>query len=46
MSEFQADLDADGPTTTIMGGGAALDATMGAITVGVSGAWARSRQGR
>jgi hypothetical protein len=39
MDEFQTDLDADGPTKTIMGGGAALETTMGAIEAGVAGAY-------
>jgi len=39
MDEFQTDLDADGPTKTIMGGGAALETTMGSIEAGVAAAY-------
>jgi len=38
-SEFPSNMDADGPSKTIYGGGAAIDTTMGAITLGASGAY-------
>lgn len=39
MDSFPADLDADGPSKSIYGGGAALETTMGAIEAGVAGAY-------
>lgn len=39
MDSFPADMDADGPSKSIYGGGAALETTMGAIEAGVAAAY-------
>jgi len=39
VTEFPTNTDADGPTKTTMGGGAGVEAGLGAITVGASGAY-------